>query len=174
MSDKESVSEKSANFLTPEERSGCQSREQSPTPLENANFDHSMESLLASDSCEEAVLAEEIPGSEDVAVSIGQRGKESEGFAENKFLKNATNQLEERRNDRMGRKTGSGKKRVSAHRERKISVSKKAAAAKVSFWGKGVCIALPTRSLQKCVKLHISGLAAYFGGVFLHGVVVIV
>lgn len=135
MSDKVNVSGgKSANFLIPEDRSGFESREQSPTPLENANLDHSMESLLASDSCEEAVLAEEMPGSEDVVVSNGQRGKEPDDFAENKkFIKDATNQLEERRNDRMGRKAGSGKKRVSAHRERKISVSGKAAAAKVSL-----------------------------------------
>lgn len=136
MSDKVSVSNgKGASLLVPDERSGSHSsREHSPSPLGNATLDHSMESLLASDSCEEVILGEEMPGNEDIAGLDAQRDKVPEDFSESKFLQETTAQLEERRNDRISKKTGSGKrkKRVSSHRERKISVSGKAAAAKVS------------------------------------------
>ena len=162
MSDKTSVgSSKNMNSLAPRcESSGSHSREQSPTVLTaNASLDHSMESLLASDLSEEDGIGEDMPGTEEIVAS--DESKKNSDVPCN--CDEQESQMEERRSERLSngkRRGGDDKKvksRLSSHRERKISISKRPTAAKVSF-RVHYCPPLrfrlvPTRSLQKCVKI---------------------
>lgn len=145
MSDKLSVgSEKGMASLAPENRSHSGSREQSPSALAaGSNLDHSMESLLASASSEEGIfhheeISPEIVSAEEISNVGGKVGKVSDDAdSVSSFHSAVESQLEERRSERFteGKRMMSEdkkrKKRIS-HRERKISVSGKAAAAKVS------------------------------------------
>jgi len=138
MSDKISVgSAKDTNPLAPGDESSCShSREESPTTAltVNANFEHSMESLLASDLSEEEVVGEDLPGTEEIVAS-DERSKKYSDIPSNCDVQKS--QMEERRSERLSngkRRSGDKKQktRFSSHRERKISVSKRPTATKVS------------------------------------------
>ena len=163
MTDKLSVgSGKSMASLAPGERSGSGSREQSPSALiAGANLDHSMESLLASSSSEEGIFQnDDIAGVEEIPCSDEKNRKVSDDMNNiSSFHSAVDSQLEERRSDRLAEGKGINggekkrKKRVS-HRERKISVSGKVAAAKVSFGDCSfrVVVVMPARLVGKCVE----------------------